>query len=248
MNELTEPLQRANFSLTAGEIEEAGRRWIIRPVGELTSGEMYEELVIGPNHLRLKDIAEVNYEAPRREYGRHLDQKYAIGLDVFKESGAYTVEVSNLVMEEIDRISQRAEMQGINIFEMHNQATGIISTLMELFKARLIGAFFFILILYLFLRQISTTLIVALAVGMLVDNAVVVTENIHGSRTGLKRDTVDTGLCHLILLSTPRNTTSGGAWDAERPGRFFRRAANGDRVGPGVGSWKIGVYPDNVEE
>ncbi|MDZ7682531.1 MAG: efflux RND transporter permease subunit [Fodinibius sp.] len=157
----------------------------------------------------MQDIATVAYGKPDREYGRHLDQKYAIGLDIFKESGANTVAVGNSVLAEIEEVNQLAEMRGIKIFEMHNQATGIISSLTELLKAGLLGALFSIIILYLFLRRISTTLIVALAVpfslvvtlgllyfldlslnilsmmglmlavGMLVDNAVVVTENIH---------------------------------------------------------------------
>src|SRR5699024_8772640 len=146
----------------------------------------------------------IGYGSPERNYGRHLDQKYAIGLDVFKESGANTVDVADRVLAEIEIVNQLPEMHGINIYEMHNQAAGIISSLSELLKAGLLGAFFSILVLYLFLRQISTTLIVALAVpfslivtlgllhfmdlslnilsmmglmlavGMLVDNAVVV--------------------------------------------------------------------------
>jgi len=209
LNELAQTLQRSNFSVTAGKIEDAGKRYLVRPTGEITDPAEFANLVIGPNHLQLKDIATVAYGKPDRDYGRHLDQKYAIGLDVFKESGANTVEVGDRVLAEIDEVNKLAEMQGIKIFEMHNQATGIISSLTELFKAGLLGALFSIIILYLFLRRISTTLIVALAVpfslivtlgllyfldlslnilsmmglmlavGMLVDNAVVVTENIH---------------------------------------------------------------------
>lgn len=215
LNELAETLRRSNFSVTAGKIEDAGKRYLVRPTGEITNPAEFANLVIGPDHLQLKDIATVAYGEPERDYGRHLDQKYAIGLDVFKESGANTVEVGDQVLAEIDEINQLPEMRGINIFEMHNQATGIISSLAELLKAGLLGAAFSIIILYLFLRRISTTLIVALAVpfslivtlgflyfidlslnilsmmglmlavGMLVDNAVVVTENIHRNQNML---------------------------------------------------------------
>ncbi len=209
LNQLAQKLQRSNFSVTAGKIEEAGKRYLVRPTVEMTEPAEFDQLVIGPNHLQLKDIATVGYGSPERDYGRHLDQKYAIGLDIFKESGANTVDVGDRVLSEIDAVNKLPEMHGIKIFEMNNQATGIISSLTELFKAGLLGAFFSIVILYLFLRRISTTLIVAmavpfslivtlgllyfmdlslnilsmmglmLAVGMLVDNAVVVTENIH---------------------------------------------------------------------
>ncbi|MGM0546459.1 MAG: efflux RND transporter permease subunit [Bacteroidota bacterium] len=209
LNELAQTLRQSNFSITAGKINDAGKRFMVRPTGEITNPADFANLVIGPDNLKLKDIATIGYGSPERNYGRHLDQKYAIGLDVFKESGANTVEVGNQVLAEIDEVNERPEMQGIKIFEMHNQATGIISSLTELLKAGLLGAAFSIIILYLFLRRISTTLIVALAVpfslivtlgllyfmdlslnilsmmglmlavGMLVDNAVVVTENIH---------------------------------------------------------------------
>jgi len=215
INELAQTLRQSNFSVTAGKVEDAGKRYLVRPTGEITEPAEFANLIVGPDNLKLRDIATVGYGSPERDYGRHLDQKYAIGLDVFKESGANTVEVGDRVIAEIDEVNKLPEMRGINIFEMHNQATGIISSLTELFKAGLLGALFSIIILYLFLRRISTTLIVAmavpfslivtlgllyfmelslnilsmmglmLAVGMLVDNAVVVTENIHRNQNML---------------------------------------------------------------
>ncbi|MEX1269253.1 MAG: efflux RND transporter permease subunit [Balneolaceae bacterium] len=218
INELSQQLQRSNFSLSAGKISDGSIRYSVRPVGELQNAEEIGNLLIGNGNLRLKDIAEVTYREPPREYGRHLDRKYAIGLDVFKESGANTVEVTSLVLEEIDEITKIRDMQGIQIYELNNQADGILSSLWDLFSAGAIGALFSILVLYMFLRRVSTTLIVALAVpfslivtlgflyflglslnilsmmglmlaiGMLVDNAVVVTENIHRNQI-LGKDT-----------------------------------------------------------
>lgn len=214
--ELADRLRQSNFSMTAGKVDESGKRYTVRPLGEITTVEGFEELVIGPNHLRVKDIAKVEFETPERNYGRHLDRKYAIGLDVFKESGANTVEVGNKVIKEIDAINQLPEMRGINIYQMFNQATGIVSSLVELLKSGLLGGLFSILILFFFLRKVTTTLIVALAVpfslivtlgflyfldlslnilsmmglmlaiGMLVDNAVVVTESIHRTQYDMK--------------------------------------------------------------
>ncbi|MDZ7694199.1 MAG: efflux RND transporter permease subunit [Balneolaceae bacterium] len=94
IGELASRLQEANFSVTAGKIEDAGKRYMVRPLGEINQTEQFEDLIIGANNLRLGDIAEINYKSPERDYGRHLDQKYAIGLDIFKESGANTVSVS----------------------------------------------------------------------------------------------------------------------------------------------------------
>jgi HAE1 family hydrophobic/amphiphilic exporter-1 len=209
LNELRNDLNRANFSTSAGKITDAGLRYNIRPMGELTGVEDIQNLVIGPNNLRVRDIAEVKYIEPKKVEARHLDQKFAIGLDITKESSANTVAMVDLVLKEIEEINQLPEMQGISIFEMNNQAEGILSSLKELFNAGILGAGLSIFMLFFFLRQLGTTLIVAtavpfslivtlgffyflgislnilsmmglmLAVGMLVDNAVVVTENIH---------------------------------------------------------------------
>ena len=210
LNRLTETLQRSNFSTSAGKITDAGLRYTVRPLGELRTAEDIEELIISENNLRVKDIAEVKYIEPIRNYARHLDQKYAIGLDIVKESSANTIATVDKILEEIDRINELPEMQGIQIYEMFNQADGIMLSLKELLNSGVIGAGLSIfMLLFFFLRQFTTTMIVAtavpfslivtlgffyfldisinilsmtgliLAIGMLVDNAVVVTENIH---------------------------------------------------------------------
>lgn len=240
IGELASQLQEANFSVTAGKIEDAGKRYMVRPLAEINQTGQYEDLIVGENNLRLGDIAEVKYESPERDYGRHLDQKYAIGLDIFKESGANTVSVADRVMTEIDQINELPEMRGINIYEMHNQATGIISSLLDLLNAGLLGGLFSIIVLYLFLRQVSTTLIVALAVpfslivtlgflyfldlslnilsmmglmlaiGMLVDNAVVVTENIHRNQNMIsdKKKATVLGVKQVAMAVTAGTFTS----------------------------------------
>ncbi|TVQ15682.1 MAG: efflux RND transporter permease subunit [Balneolaceae bacterium] len=209
LNQLSSTLANSNFSVTAGRITDAGLRYSVHPGSNIRGIEDLRRLPVGPGNLILSDIADIRYEAPRRNYGRHLDRKYAVGLDVYKESGANTIEVARLVENELQKVGELPQMSGIRIYEQFNQANGILSSLSELLKAGLIGALFSIIVLYLFLRQFRTTLIVALAVpfslivtlaclyflgyslnilsmmglmlavGMLVDNAVVITENIH---------------------------------------------------------------------
>lgn len=209
LNRLSSTLRQANFSISAGKITDSGLRYMVRPVGNMNGVEDIENLIVADNNIRVKDIATVKYTSPERNYARHLDRKYAIGLDITKESTANTVQVVDDVLAEIDKVNELPEMQGIEIYEMFNQADGILSSLRELFNSGMIGALLSVFVLYIFLRQMSTTLIVAtavpfslivtlgffyfldislnilsmmglmLAIGMLVDNAVVVTENIH---------------------------------------------------------------------
>ncbi|MFQ5772481.1 MAG: efflux RND transporter permease subunit, partial [bacterium] len=194
--------------LTAGRITDGQRRYNVRPLVEFRSVEEIENLIINNRGLRLKDVAKVRYDHPVLDYGRHLDRRYAIGLEIFKEAGANTVEVGERILEAISEIESSTEMQGIKLYFMDNAAEGIVSSIDELLKSGLWGALFAILVLYFFLRRFSTTLIVAMAipfslvitmgfmyflnmslniltmmglmlsVGMLVDNAVVITESI----------------------------------------------------------------------
>ncbi|MBN1782933.1 efflux RND transporter permease subunit [bacterium] len=216
LNRLSALLQRSNFQVTAGKITDGSKRFVVRPIGQFADVQDVADLIVADPDIRLHDIADVSFEHPIRDYGRHLDGKYAIGLDVFKESGANTVEVADRVTAEIEAIGKLPEMEGISLFYMDNAAEGIVSSLNELLNSGLLGGLFAILILFFFLRRLSTTLIVALAVpfsifvtlafmyflgislnilsmmglmlavGMLVDNAVVVTENMH--RYQLKHD------------------------------------------------------------
>ena len=55
-------------------------------------------------------------------------------------------------------------MQGIQIYEMFNQADGIMLSLKELLNSGVIGAGLSIFMLFFFLRQFTTTMIVATAV------------------------------------------------------------------------------------
>lgn len=206
--DLSDQLRSADFSLTAGKINDSSKRFMVRPLGELTSIDQIANLVINQQGLRLKDVAKVSFEEPEREEGRHLDQTYAIGMEITKESEANTVETVQRVIDEVETLKGDPEMQGISIFYMDNSADGIVSSLNDLFMSGLLGALFALLVLFFFLRSLSTTMIVTLAVpvsivitlsglyffdlslnilsmmglmlavGMLVDNAVVVTESI----------------------------------------------------------------------
>lgn len=207
--ELMRTLQQANVSVTAGTLTDNGSRFVVRPVGEIRELAEFGNIVVQASGLRLRDIADIRFTAPELQLGRLLDRKPAIGLDVYKESGANTVATVDAVLADLDDVRGHPEMRGIQIYTMNNQAEGIKSSLSELLKAGMVGALLSTIVLFVFLRSVPTTLIVSmavpislvitlgalyflgmtlnilsmmglmLAVGMLVDNAVVVTENIH---------------------------------------------------------------------
>lgn len=211
--ELQTRLSRENFVLSAGTLRESNLVYQVSPKGEFRNLEDIKALVLLPG-LTLGDVADVQFALPERTEGRHLDKHYAVGLDVFKESGANLVEVSDRVLKVIELAKQDQQFQGIRLFIMEDQASGVKSSLSDLLLSGLIGALLSFIVLYLFLRNFKMTMIVVssvpisigmtlaamyllgyslnilsmmgllLAVGMLIDNAVVVTESVLQEKQG----------------------------------------------------------------
>jgi len=210
--QLREQLRKANFSVSAGDIKAAEQKWLVRPQAEFKDLDDIRNLLIQPNNIKLSDLAEITYDSPERERGRHLNGTYAVGVDVQKTNGSNLVDVAENVLNEIEEIRQLGEMQGIQLYVMDNLGDDVKNSLSELVKSGLIGALLAFIVLFLFLRETTSTLIVALsvpfcllitlgalyfagftlnilslmgmmlAIGMLVDNSVVVTENIFRKR------------------------------------------------------------------
>ncbi|MCY7313578.1 MAG: efflux RND transporter permease subunit [Pseudoxanthomonas sp.] len=212
LNELTARLQSINFSVSAGTITDGGQRLRVQPVGELTDLQQLRDLVINDSGVRLSDIADVRLKPQRMPYGRRLDGRAAVGIDVFKERGANLVQVSRDALKEVDEIRKQPSLSDVQIKVIDNQGENVTSSLLELAEAGGIGLLLSVAVLFFFLRHWPSTLMVTLAIpicfimtlgfmyfagvtlniltmmglllaiGMLVDNAVVVVESIYQER------------------------------------------------------------------
>ncbi len=245
LNELAQRLQAVNFSVSGGTIDEAGGRLRVQPVGELRDLSELRNLVLDTRGLKLSDVATVELKPARMNYRRQLDGRPAVGVDVFKERSANLVEVSRAVKAELAGIERDGDLPDLRFTVTEDQGDNVIDSLRELGQAGLIGLLLAIAVLYYFLRHWPSTLMVALAipvcfvmtlgfmhffgvtlnvlsmmglllaVGMLVDNAVVVVESIYQEREkrpGLPRLAAVIGtrnvaialsagtLCHCIVF------------------------------------------------
>jgi hydrophobic/amphiphilic exporter-1 (mainly G- bacteria), HAE1 family len=187
----------------------------------------------------LKDVATVTRGYKDREAITRVDGREAIELAVYKEGDANTVLLAEGVQKRLEDI-KKSLPEGTEVRTVYDQSTFIAAAIGEVKSAALIGGLLAILVLYAFLRDARATLIsgiaipvsvlgtfvlmyafdlslnimslggIALAVGMLVDNAVVVLESIvrkqeHGME---RREAARQGTSEVAMAVTAATLTS----------------------------------------
>jgi len=187
----------------------------------------------------LKDVASVTSGYKDREAITRVDGKEAIELAVYKEGDANTVQLARNVQDRLKGL-EKSLPEGTEVRTVYDQSTFIAAAIGEVKSAALIGGLLAILVLYAFLRDARATLIsgiaipvsvlgtfvmmyafdvtlnimslggIALAVGMLVDNAVVVLESIvRKQEHGLdRREAARQGTAEVAMAVTAATLTS----------------------------------------
>lgn len=212
VREVARVLRGGNFDQSLGRIVEGDSRWTLRTVGTLTSVEQIASLPLRADGLQLGAVADVVYAEPPLEYGRHLDGAFAVGVSVSQESKANTVEVCDALQAAVARMAEDPELEGVNFLVWFSQGDEIRKTLRDLTFTGIFGSILAAVVLFLFLRRVATTFVAVacipfslivtcgivwaqgrslntltllgliVGIGMLVDNAVVVMENIFRHR------------------------------------------------------------------
>jgi HAE1 family hydrophobic/amphiphilic exporter-1 len=215
-------LARENATLPGGNVKEGLNDLYVRTVGEYTSVDQIANTVITyveGNPIRVADVAEVTlgYEDIMRlaEY----NGVPVVRMMIQKQSGANTVTVADDVRTEVQRVNE--ERSDLELSIISDQSTFIRQSMSNVQQSALWGGLLAILVLYLFLRNGSSTGIIALAIpisviatfgllyfggmtlnqmtfgglalgiGLMVDNAIVVLENIVRHREDNGRSLID---------------------------------------------------------
>lgn len=211
---------------TFDSIEEIGNTVISYKMG--SDGQMRE--------LRLSEIAVVydgykNAESVFRENG--LD---CVGISISKQSGKNTVTTAEKILAKMDEIKAALPMD-CNLEVMYNSADEITSSISQVSSSAFWGALLAVLVLLFFLRSVRSTLIIgitiplsilltllvmfyadltlnlmtlaglSLGIGMLVDNAIVILENIYSYRERGTKPTVAALLGSEEMISAITSST-----------------------------------------
>jgi HAE1 family hydrophobic/amphiphilic exporter-1 len=212
-NDVADALARENVQLPGGDVKEGISDLYVRTLGEYRALDEIGATVIrvvDGRPIRVRDVAEVvdGYEDVRNL--AEVNGVPVVRLTLQKQSGANTVAVADRILQEVESIN--AERADLHLTIDSDQSTFIRQSISSVQSGGLWGGLLAILVLYVFLRNSSTTAIIALAIpisitatlgllfftgltlnqmtfgglalgiGLLVDNAIVVLENIVRQR------------------------------------------------------------------
>lgn len=225
VDNISSRIQENNQRVSGGRITEQGYQYLVTGSNTLTDETAFGNIIVGYKNteatqgrqvgefesasmapIYLRDVATIRFENREPENIVRVNGKRSIGLSVFKEMDYNTVKAVEGVKTSLSKIQK--SLPGYEFKIISDQATFINNSIGEVKNSALIGIFLAIIVLFVFLRRVGTTLIVAVSIpvsiiatfnlmfftgltiniltlgglalgaGMLVDNAIVVIESI----------------------------------------------------------------------
>ncbi|MBL4771553.1 MAG: efflux RND transporter permease subunit, partial [Planctomycetes bacterium] len=228
-----------NLNASAGQIREGSTDYLVRTLNEFKTIEEIANLALerrGDATIRIRDVATIERTYAEREVVTRIGGAEAVEVTVFREAGANIVDVSRKVRDMIFGTQEQQDLASDDSrgsswgdkrklthlaytqrkdasFELlSDQSVFIEAAVNDVRQAGALGALFAVIVMWLFLRRVTATLIIALAIpisvvgtfapmlmsgvslnimslgglalgiGMLVDNAIVVLESITRCR------------------------------------------------------------------
>ena len=214
--QLANSLDSENTSVSGGDFDEGKGNYIVRTAGEYRTAEDIEKVVIGfrggvPVFVRDVGYARLSFEKKRVQ--AYLNGEEAIALFISKTPEANLIAVMEGIDEVVLRMNEQIlNPQGLELITIFDSTEYIRSSMDLLSQSVYIGAAMAVLVLLLFLRSFTSTLVVAIAmpisiigtfivmdltgrslnvislaglafaIGMVVDNSIVALENIYRHR------------------------------------------------------------------
>ena len=214
MSQIITRLQEENVNAAGGRLNASSQAFLVRTLNEFDSlndiGNVFISQFEGRN-VQLKDVASIQNNYKERDAITRFNGVEGTEIAIYKEGDANSVDVARRVNQELASLHD-ALPQNYHLDTIYNQSTFIKQAIDDVKTSAIIGGLLAMLVIYLFLRDFWTTLIIsvsipvsviatfnlmygndislnimslggiALAVGLLVDNSIVVLENIDRHR------------------------------------------------------------------
>jgi len=215
LDQVKTAVQQSSVELPTGSLSDTNRTYLIQANGQLMDADGYRSLIVSYKNgaaVRLQDVAQVSDDVQNNKVSnRYSDKKVsnqpAIVLAVQPQPDANTVEIVDAINQLLPTLRQQIP-QSIELGTMYDRSQSIRASVNDVKFTLLLSIFLVILVIFLFLRNLTATLIPSLAlpvaiigtfaamyllgfsldnislmaltlsVGFVVDDAIVVLENI----------------------------------------------------------------------
>lgn len=216
ITEVTQVLQQENLNQASGSLYDLDANYLVRMLNEFRTVDEIRGIIIRDSSGRrvlLGDVADVQRGTKERGIITRYNGDESVELAIYKEGDANTVQVAEAVKARLDSLKgQQGFPENLEWAIVFNQADFISASVADVLNSALVGGLLATLILFLFLRDVRSTLIIALSipvsilatfalmfqtgitlnimslggvalgVGMLVDNSIVVLEAVDRYR------------------------------------------------------------------
>ena len=214
LSQVEQRLTDENVDISAGTLEEGSEVYLVRGMSRFRSSDDVAQVVVryipttdGRQAIRIEDVGQVQMADKEIDHIVRVNGIEGVGLAIYKEAGANTVQVSTTVRAALTNLAD--DLPNVELLEVSDDAALIIDAVDDLQIGASVGILLAVLVLAGFLRSAGATLVVAAAVpvsvlaafffmgiggqtlnivtlaglalgaGMLVDNAIVVVESIY---------------------------------------------------------------------
>lgn len=157
-------LRANNVNVTGGTIVEGSRELLVRVLGELATVQEIRRLPIDDDGLRLEDVAEVVYDYPEQTSYNFLNGSESLSIRVYKASNANLLEVTDRAKAVLAELEDDPQYAGLSTRIYSDSSVDVRKGLSKLRDAGLIGGLLAVMAVFLFLRRLRTTLLVAIAI------------------------------------------------------------------------------------
>ncbi|MFH1571433.1 MAG: efflux RND transporter permease subunit, partial [Gemmatimonadota bacterium] len=152
-----------NVDVSLGRVLDAGQRYQVRARGEFQRVEQIGDLPLARSSLKLSDLGQVSYDYPEKRRYERLNGVEALGVEVYKGSTDNVVEVAGRAHAVLDEIAAEYGDQ-LEVQVAEDRAETVLGELGNLRDTAFMGGFLAIAIIFLFLRSVRSTLVIAVAI------------------------------------------------------------------------------------
>jgi HAE1 family hydrophobic/amphiphilic exporter-1 len=166
INEIAQALGRQNLQLGAGAIEDGLVEYSVKTAGEYASLADIANTVVaqsGGADIRLQDIGELRFDFAEETSSVYINGEPGVYLAIMKQSGANTVSVADKVYRRLDSIGKTLP-RGVRLEVIEDSSLAVRDMIAELLNSAGLGIVLAMLVLFLFFRNLNSSLIVGLSI------------------------------------------------------------------------------------